>query len=188
MGNSVTEIGVGAFACCERLRSITIPVSVTKIDDAAFTDCMNLKNVYYKGTQEQWNAIDMGAENEYLTGATIHFNFCLHSDKIAHFQQNATCTETGYTAGEYCPDCEMWISGHEVISATGHADANDDGKCDNCSATLREEIEEPETPEDPVEPENPEEPEKEQSGIIAFFTELFRKIADFFKKLFGIMK
>ena len=32
----------------------------------------------------------------------------------------ATCTESGYTAGKYCADCDKWIEGHEVIDAAGH--------------------------------------------------------------------
>ena len=46
----------------------------------------------------------------------------------------ATCTESGYTAGLYCSDCEKWISGHEVIPATNHANAvADAGKAATCT-------------------------------------------------------
>lgn len=33
---------------------------------------------------------------------------------------SATCTENGFTGGRYCPDCEEYISGHEIIKAEGH--------------------------------------------------------------------
>ena len=41
-------------------KSIEIPSSVTSIVNYAFVDCIGLKDVYYTGTQEQWNAISFG--------------------------------------------------------------------------------------------------------------------------------
>ena len=32
----------------------------------------------------------------------------------------ATCTEAGYTDGEYCKDCGEWAYGHEYIAPVGH--------------------------------------------------------------------
>ena len=43
-----------------------------------------------------------------------------HANKVNKGQQDATCTEDGYTAGVYCPDCKTWLSGHEVIKSEGH--------------------------------------------------------------------
>ena len=53
----VTEIGYSAFSGCSGLTSIEIPVGVTEIGYAAFWDCSGLKDVYYTGTQEQWDNI-----------------------------------------------------------------------------------------------------------------------------------
>ena len=72
--NSVTSIGGYAFSYCTGLTSITIPNSVTSIGEYAFYGCSILKDVYYTGTEEQWNKITIGLDNEYLTCATIHFN------------------------------------------------------------------------------------------------------------------
>ena len=54
--NSVTNIGQYAFADCDSLRSIYIPSSVVFIDDTAFSNT-RIKEIYYGGTQAQWNAI-----------------------------------------------------------------------------------------------------------------------------------
>ena len=73
--NSVTSIGDNAFAACSSLSSITIPSSVTSIGNYAFDFCSSLTDVYYKGTEEEWKAISIGASNRLLTSANIHYNY-----------------------------------------------------------------------------------------------------------------
>ena len=48
--NSVTKIGNGAFSCCHSLISITIPDCVTEIERRAFSCCLSLTSVYCKAT------------------------------------------------------------------------------------------------------------------------------------------
>ena len=62
----------GAFEC-NKLNSITIPTSITHIGRWAFGECDSLADVYYNGTEEQWNKISIGEANEPLLNATIHF-------------------------------------------------------------------------------------------------------------------
>ena len=79
--DSVTFIGSSAFYGCTSLASITIPDSVTFIDDMVFSECTSLANIYYKGTEEQWNAItkridwnlNMGSNVE--GGTVITYNY-----------------------------------------------------------------------------------------------------------------
>ena len=72
--NGVTKIGRNVFFCCTSLKSFTIPNSVTEIGNHAFYKCNSLTDVYYGGTEEQWNKITIGYGNECLTNATIHYN------------------------------------------------------------------------------------------------------------------
>lgn len=54
--NGVNTINAAAFGFCTNLKSITIPVSVTEIQEAAFYES-GLTDIYYEGTTEQWAAI-----------------------------------------------------------------------------------------------------------------------------------
>lgn len=69
--SGVTSIGSYAFYTCTSLASVTIPDSVTSIADNAFHSCTSLTNIYYKGTEEQWNAITKGNEWNTNMGANI---------------------------------------------------------------------------------------------------------------------
>lgn len=70
---NVTCVEYGAFLDCKGLTSITLPVGVTKIEVNAFFGCKQLTDVYYDGTKEQWNDIDIGKNNDPLINATIHY-------------------------------------------------------------------------------------------------------------------
>ncbi|MCD8220042.1 MAG: leucine-rich repeat protein [Ruminococcus sp.] len=72
--DNVTNTGGSAFCDCESLTSITIPDSVTSIGWHAFYGCEALTDVYYTGTQSQWEAISIDSRNSCLTNATIHYN------------------------------------------------------------------------------------------------------------------
>ncbi len=71
-----TEIEGGAFRECKGLTSIIIPNSVKTVERYAFYDCSGLTDVYYMGSESEWKEISIPSSgNEYLTSATIHFNF-----------------------------------------------------------------------------------------------------------------
>lgn len=56
------------------LVTLSIPVTVTQIDDSAINDFLGtLTDVYYGGTQEQWAQISIGTDNAGLNTATIHY-------------------------------------------------------------------------------------------------------------------
>ena len=97
--SSVTSIGWGAFDGCSGLTSITIPNSVTSIGAYAFRGCSGLTRVIYLGTEEKWNNLTIGSDNDYCLKATKIFHVHIPAND---FSFNATyhwyqCTD------EACP-------------------------------------------------------------------------------------
>ncbi len=116
--DSVTSVGDYAFHCCTGLKSITIPNSVTMIDWHAFDGCTGLTDVYYTGSEEQWNKIKIYKPNEPLLNATIHYNYVPHEHSyIAELTKAATCTEDGIMT--YI--CSCGDSYTETVKAKGHS-------------------------------------------------------------------
>ena len=77
----MTWIDNDAFAGNADLTKVVMSNSVTRIGSGAFEECTGLKDVYYKGTEQEWNNIDMGA-NEELLNATIHYNYDMSVSEV----------------------------------------------------------------------------------------------------------
>ena len=71
--DSVTSIGEYAFAYCSKLTSVTIPDSVTSIGERAFIMCSKFIDIYFIGSEEDWNDISIGNYNTDLTNATRYY-------------------------------------------------------------------------------------------------------------------
>ena len=72
--SGVTIIGASAFEHCTNLTSVSIPSSVIAIEMFAFFDT-NLIDVYYAGSESQWNSILVsGGNDSAFDAATIHYN------------------------------------------------------------------------------------------------------------------
>ena len=114
--DSVVIIGNGAFYECDGLISVVIPESVTSIGKEAFYDCDNLTDVYYAGSEEEWNAIEIGENNTGLDNATIHF-------------------------GEEYVGCEhSWDNGTETIKADCFNDGEIVYRCNECGEIKTEKV------------------------------------------------
>ena len=71
--HGVTEIGYYAFFDSYYLNSVVIPKTVTYIGYGAFGQMENLTDLYYEGTEEEWNQnVDF---NDISLNVTIHFNY-----------------------------------------------------------------------------------------------------------------
>ena len=96
---NVTSIGDSAFAYCKGLTAVTIPNGVTSIAGSAFLYCEKLtevsfssrvtsigqnaflrsalKDVYFKGSKDQWTQIVVSKGNDLLLNANIHYGMIL---------------------------------------------------------------------------------------------------------------
>ncbi len=92
--DSVTYMGTGAFSWCGKATSINIPAGITSLPERVFYHMPSLqsiiipkaitaiganlfsvapKDIYYTGTEAEWNAISIEFPNYALEEATIHY-------------------------------------------------------------------------------------------------------------------
>ena len=71
--DGMTFIGTNYCASMIHVTAVTIPSTVTSIHDNAFTGSDAIQDVYYGGTEENWNNISFGYGNESLVRAKIHY-------------------------------------------------------------------------------------------------------------------
>lgn len=111
---------------------------------------------------------------------------------VAYPATEATATEHGYTEGVYCPDCDTWLSGHEVIHNTlgemtvlQRPTATEPGECIITCTVCGEHglyAMEPMTPADPLaEPDDP--PAQTDNSTIGRLRKAMKSIIEFFLRL-----
>ncbi|MBQ3007550.1 MAG: leucine-rich repeat protein [Clostridia bacterium] len=128
--SKLTTISSQAF-CNSRLKSIRIPASVNSIERIAFKGtelewiafdgnknleianhvfdgCSNLTDVYYSGTEEEWNEIIINENgNDYFLNAAMHFNFTgVPQNKLGNTEYDVSAS---FDYGCYDEDVELSI-------------------------------------------------------------------------------
>lgn len=122
----VTNIKDVAFSGCEQLKTVVIPDSVTEIGYKAFVNCDSLTDVYYGGSETQWNAISIN-ENDNGTAAlkkaTIHYNSTgpveekkdIQNTDVTGVQESYT-----YTGGAITPDVVVKDGSSTLVAGTDY--------------------------------------------------------------------
>ncbi len=111
------------FGGSNNLTSITIPKSVTTIGNSAFRSCYSLTDVYYSSTEDDWNKISIGSDNDRVTNATIHFKFPTHTHMCEWFiWPEPTATQEGFK-NKVCSTCGEVVES-TIIPATGFEATN----------------------------------------------------------------
>ena len=140
LGDSVETIGEQAFFYCESLTSIIIPDSVTRIGDSAFMYCgaletvtmgsgvekvghdafylcKKLKDVYYNGSEADWqNIYFLFGMDSFLANATIHYNYSkpFTGIKDNHFYKEDVM-QKAYQLVEFDGDFYFIGDRHEIV-------------------------------------------------------------------------
>ena len=151
--NSVTSIDKYAFSSCKNLTSVKIANTVTNIGEGAFSYCYSLKDVYYTGSETEWNEITIGSSNDYLKKATIHYNFvpCTEGQHNGFGEweviKEATCTENGVkqrtcNVDGYVDTASIPATGHSYTQTEIAPTCTEDGyviyECTACGDTYME--------------------------------------------------
>lgn len=66
IAEGAASIGGAAFSGCRNLESVTFPASVTAVGKDAFTECGSLRAIFYNGSLESWDEINIAEGNEAL--------------------------------------------------------------------------------------------------------------------------
>ena len=74
ISSGTENIGVYSFANCFKLKIIRLPISLRYISAGAFDGCIALTDIYYAGTQEQWEQIPKVGSG-IPQSATIHYEY-----------------------------------------------------------------------------------------------------------------
>ena len=67
------ELPYGAFKNCTKITTVRLPASITSIPQNAFNGCSKLADVYFDGTQAQWQKLNVGTGNDVLNNVTMHY-------------------------------------------------------------------------------------------------------------------
>ena len=104
--DSVKSINGSSFFDCDALTTVTMGSSVTNIDGSAFEYCDALADVYYHGTEADWNAITIAEDNEPFINATRHYIYSYSLSYDANGGVGTIDKQTGdvtYTIGSTVP-------------------------------------------------------------------------------------
>ncbi|NBH73068.1 hypothetical protein D3Z51_13770 [Clostridiaceae bacterium] len=115
------RIGDNMFSSCNSLPELYIPASVRSINEFAFSECYNLGVIYFGGSEAEWEAMLTPTLKAMLKNKKIVCD-AVFDDPFATDPDDP---------GDFVPGEEA-----EDEPCTNHADADNDGKCDNCGAAM----------------------------------------------------
>ena len=55
----VEDIFTRAFSSCHYLREVYLPKSIKYLENSIFSNCTSLRTIYYDGTYDEWNKVDI---------------------------------------------------------------------------------------------------------------------------------
>ena len=70
----LTHIGKNTFNNCSSMHTVIIPSTVSEIEDA-FYACYKLRNFYFRGSEQQWNAVNVSYNNGLFNDVQVVYNY-----------------------------------------------------------------------------------------------------------------
>ena len=109
---NVESIGEWTFTNCSGLKSITLGTNLTNVSFGAF-DCCELTDVYYSGSEDDWNKIEISTDWNYsLSSATKHYNTVISATPKLTYAAKKTNTSLTVNTSDF-----QDVSASEVILA-----------------------------------------------------------------------
>ena len=102
--DGVNRIDGYAFGDCTGLTSIAIPSSVTYISIEACSNCSKLSKIYFIGTQEEWNSINISSINSVLLAVRKIF---VDDPKSLNYAEVTKIPNQKYTGRAVKPNFEV---------------------------------------------------------------------------------
>ena len=117
--DGLTRIEMNVFNRCSALAEVTIPASVTEVRGFSFMGCTALTDVYYTGTQAQWDAvrIDTSYGNPFKN-VTVHVDAEQHAFGAWQTVEQPGCEQTGTITRTCTHDCGLTQTA--AVAALGH--------------------------------------------------------------------
>ena len=134
--DALESIGMQAFMGCENLKSIKLPGKLQSIGKNAFQDCTNISAVempaslkslgeeiiddsdvpvviYYRGTEEEWNAIDIEARERTTAGMSVLFESAMpYSFEISG--EPTDQNSVALSGADISEITKVWVEVHKV--------------------------------------------------------------------------
>lgn len=132
--DGITQLKEYLFYGCSSLPSLVIPDTITLIGERAFFNCSSLDDIFYCGSEDQWNEISVSSGNGILTSATIHFNYtpytgyCGESVTWNYYEDTKTLAIVGsgdmydFISPEYC-DWYAFKDEIELVTVSGKVES-----------------------------------------------------------------
>lgn len=135
IGSGVATISTYAFRGSTNLKSITINKATTKIGDSAFNDGgSSITDVYYSGSETEWNSVSIGSGNLCFGYAFVHYN-----SPSAHTHTHSTSFNwTGYSSCTVTVSCSG-CSSTKTLNCTVSSEATSEAIIYTAKATINTE-------------------------------------------------
>ncbi|MBQ7038869.1 MAG: leucine-rich repeat domain-containing protein [Clostridia bacterium] len=72
----VTHTSFYAFFGCDSITCVVLPKSILSVANGSFSNCTNIKDVWYAGSESDKSSISINSGNTYLINATWHYDSC----------------------------------------------------------------------------------------------------------------
>ena len=125
---NANRIPFGAFSGCSMIRTIKFSDTVLSIGEYAFYACNGLKDVYYNGTEAEWQ--DLVSSGNPFTGSNPSVNIMSDSDKRIPGDVN----DDGMVDGRDLIRLKQYFAGYSVTINEANADVNGSDSVDGRDA------------------------------------------------------